>query len=366
MAFSSSFSFVTLTSKEDEEVARALAHRIDVNDIFCWADPKVDQTRDGAKSDEDGTRSIFLTSRPHTHAAIARGVDEGRGRKGSVYIFSVPSLAKVGANCNWDSMMTSPFAIVVSSVTHAGFPAAGVPGSCISLTAPGSGDGVGLVTCDVGDTEHSLGKCNTNFGKDSAASSAAIASGVVSLMIQANPTLTWRDIRRILIETARPIGASGWRSNGARLQVHSYFGFGMIQAEHAVHRAIAESSLSIPAVPFRIQTGTPFRSNQSWLRYHSPQLSQIGCILTAKHRRPLTSAHPSKFRTQGQWSVLKSKSTLASLFPAPSPSPSSLPLDSLPCSANQEKNTDFSLSLFLSLLLSPVRGEEEGGRGRER
>lgn len=208
--------------------------------------------------------SLSLTPLPLTHEAIEKGVERGREGRGSVYVFAVLSSAKWGVNCNWNAMLTSPYALIVSSVTHIGFPGGGDPGSCISVVAPGSGDGVGLVTCDVGDSEHLLGKCNTNFGKDDAASSAAIVSGIVALMIQANPSLTWRDIRRILIETAHSVGETGWRRNGAGLLVHPHFGFGMVNAQQAVHSALSLSLSPQPhRRPMRVTTGI-FSSTRSF------------------------------------------------------------------------------------------------------
>jgi len=36
--------------------------------------------------------------------------------------------------------------------------------------------------------------------------SAALASGIIALTLEANPQLTWRDVQHIIVRTARPIG----------------------------------------------------------------------------------------------------------------------------------------------------------------
>ena len=53
-------------------------------------------------------------------------------------------------------------------------------------------------------------------------------SGVVALMLQANPNLSWRDVRLILAKTARQVNSSsaGWTSYEGYHFNHEY-GFGV-------------------------------------------------------------------------------------------------------------------------------------------
>jgi subtilisin family serine protease len=70
-------------------------------------------------------------------------------------------------------------------------------------------------------------------------SAAPLAAGVIALVLQANPNLTWRDLRLILAETARKNDAtdSDWRGGGPYHHNHKY-GFGAIDAQAAVQRAL--------------------------------------------------------------------------------------------------------------------------------
>ena len=46
--------------------------------------------------------------------------------------------------------------------------------------------------------------------------SAPLAAGICALVLQANPSLTWRDMQHIVVETARPtnLNPDDWVING--------------------------------------------------------------------------------------------------------------------------------------------------------
>jgi subtilisin-like proprotein convertase family protein len=66
--------------------------------------------------------------------------------------------------------------------------------------------------------------------------SAPAVSGVVALMLEANPELGWRDVQAILAATARKVDSNdeSWTTNAAGVS-HSYkYGFGLVDAYEAV------------------------------------------------------------------------------------------------------------------------------------
>ena len=72
-----------------------------------------------------------------------------------------------------------------------------------------------------------------------------IVAGVVALILEANPNLTWRDVRLILAQSARKNHASdgGWSSNGALdpsggYSIHHSYGFGVVDAAAALSKAL--------------------------------------------------------------------------------------------------------------------------------
>ena len=68
---------------------------------------------------------------------------------------------------------------------------------------------------------------------------SAIVTGVVALMLEANPNLKWRDIKFILAKTATedPLFWEDTEPNVAGYKFHREYGFGVINAEKAVEMA---------------------------------------------------------------------------------------------------------------------------------
>lgn len=94
---------------------------------------------------------------------------------------------------------------------------------------------VGLPTTDaVGMDGYVGGDYLTDFGGTSAA--APIVSGVIALMLEANPSLGWRDVQHVLANAAFPIDYSNedWQINGAGLYVNHNYGFGRVDATASV------------------------------------------------------------------------------------------------------------------------------------
>jgi subtilisin-like proprotein convertase family protein len=83
-----------------------------------------------------------------------------------------------------------------------------------------------------------------------------MVAGVVALMLQANPNLTWRDVQHILVETALQVNPfdSDWVTNAADYLVNQKYGFGLVDADGAVALAqtwtnvAPETSYAAPVV----------------------------------------------------------------------------------------------------------------------
>ncbi|WP_444931003.1 S8 family serine peptidase [Microbulbifer sp. SSSA002] len=97
--------------------------------------------------------------------------------------------------------------------------------------------------------------CNYTSTFNGTSSAAPNASGVVSLILSANPELTWRDVRHILATTSSLIDAEnqkveltigegsfiahdGWIENAAGYSFNNLYGFGRVDAGTAVAMAL--------------------------------------------------------------------------------------------------------------------------------
>ena len=64
-------------------------------------------------------------------------------------------------------------------------------------------------------------------------------SGIIALVLEAKPELTWRDVQHIIVRTARRanLRAEDWRQNGAGYNLSHAFGFGLMDAGAMVRLA---------------------------------------------------------------------------------------------------------------------------------
>ncbi len=184
---------------------------------------------------------------------VAYGVTYGRGGKGTIYVWAAGNGGEFGVdNSNYNYLTNNRHVIAVCAVDGDGVKTVySEKGANLWLCAPG-GYSNGLTTTDLMGTrgDNTAGVLhdytNRNYTKLFAGTSAAtpIVSGVVALMLEANPNLGWRDVRLILAESARKNDASDsdWRvttpaSGEPQYNINHKYGFGVVDAAAAVARA---------------------------------------------------------------------------------------------------------------------------------
>ncbi|MFM8494351.1 MAG: S8 family serine peptidase, partial [Planctomycetia bacterium] len=189
---------------------------------------------------------------PLTRAALANAVQTGRGGKGSIYVWAAGNGLQANDNSNYDGYANSRYTIAVTAVDNTGNQAwYAEPGANILVAAPSNGDSsgteVGITTTDrtgtagynTGSTAGNLpdGNYTNDFGGTSSAT--PLVSGVVALMLEANPNLGWRDVQHVLATTARKNDPTDldWTQNGAGRWVNHKYGFGVVDAAAAVNAA---------------------------------------------------------------------------------------------------------------------------------
>ncbi len=156
-------------------------------------------------------------------------------------------------NANTSNFTSSRFVNAIAAIADSGqLSYYSNPGASLLVSSPSNGGSLGITTTDyTGTAGYGAGDYTSTFGGTSAAT--PIASGVVGLMLEANPGLGYRDVMEILAITARQIGnptAAGeaaslrpWQVNGATnwnnggLHFSHDYGFGLIDAFAAVKLA---------------------------------------------------------------------------------------------------------------------------------
>ena len=239
---------------------------------------------------------------PLEESQYLAGVSSLRGGTGAVYVKAAGNgFLTIGAvtcgstgltceNANFDPANTLPYQIIVGAVAASGIKASySTAGSAIWVSAPGGefgrnaaviGGGAGTVTvqpamvttdqsgCAAGFSTTTTNNgstfdnggapnpsCTYTNGMNGTSSATPVTAGVIALMLEANPALTWRDVKRILASTARKIDPTGGAVNGplagyvaepgwmvnhatpTPFNYHNWYGFGMVDASAAVNMA---------------------------------------------------------------------------------------------------------------------------------
>jgi subtilisin-like proprotein convertase family protein len=206
----------------DDVSANAESHRRDIIDIYNNSWGPID----------DGTLGAIG---PLTLAAIQQSTLQGRGGLGNIYTWAAGNGLGSDDNVNYDGFANLRQVIAVGAINHSGKQASySEPGAPMLVTAPSSSNNSpGITTTTTG------GGYTNSFGGTSSAT--PVVSGVVALMLEANPNLTWRDVQHILVRTARKTDPTdaGWSKNKAGLNINHKYGFGAVNAKAAV--ALAEN-----------------------------------------------------------------------------------------------------------------------------
>jgi subtilisin-like proprotein convertase family protein len=184
---------------------------------------------------------------PNPLAAMALhiGATQGRNGLGNIYVWSGGNGRESRDNVNYDGYANSRYTIAVAAIDSNGKQSFySEPGAALLVSAYSNGNSSGITTTDLlGSDGSSPGDYTNNFGGTSSA--APLVSGVVALMLEANPTLTWRDVQKILLDTAKQNDPSDsdWKMNGAGRLVNHKYGFGAVDAGAAVNLAKSWQSL---------------------------------------------------------------------------------------------------------------------------
>ena len=205
--------------------------------------------------------------------AVVRGVTEGYGGRGVLYVRSGGNDAVLGANSNLSGFRNHYTATAACAVTDHGVRSHySEQGANLWVCAP---SGASYLPAAITTTAN-FGRYRNNYGGTS--STAAIVSGVAALLRGAHTELTWRDVKLILAGSARKNDPSntGWEegalrygSTTERYAFNHEYGFGVVDAKAAMDlaagwtsppqlteetQASGDVNLAVPDLP---SSGTP-------------------------------------------------------------------------------------------------------------
>jgi Ca2+-binding RTX toxin-like protein len=177
---------------------------------------------------------------PLTLQALQDAATTGRGGLGVIHLWAGGNGGDTtNDNVNYDGYANSRYTIAVGAINDSGVRSIySDPGASLVVTAYSSdfrAGTPGITTTDlVGASGYDSTDYTNTFGGTSSAT--PLVAGVVALMLQANPALSYRDVTHVLANSARMTdpGNPDWTVNGAGHDINHNYGFGAVDAAAAV------------------------------------------------------------------------------------------------------------------------------------
>lgn len=186
---------------------------------------------------------------PLTKAAFETATRQGRGGRGTIFLWAAGNGRASQDNSNFDGYANSPHTIAIGAIdSQLATTSYSESGANLVAVAPSGGTtpALGITTTD--RTGFNGYDTSGDYYADFSGTSSATptAAGVVALMLEANPALGWRDVQEILMRSARQVRPtdSDWTTNAAGLKFNHRYGAGLIDAGAAVILAGAWTNLA--------------------------------------------------------------------------------------------------------------------------
>lgn len=181
---------------------------------------------------------------------ISNAIHFGRAGKGVIMVRSAGNDRQLMANANNDGYTKNPRVITVGAVRKDGqVTSYSTPGACLLLAAPSGDTAQGFGDAWTTDLQGTAGANQAPSVTDAndyrffsgTSTSSPLVAGIVALMLEANPALTYRDVQHILIHAARQTDPADplIKTNQAGYRISPNVGFGVPDTGRAVRLALS-------------------------------------------------------------------------------------------------------------------------------
>ncbi len=211
---------------------------------------------------EDGVGPLFPSDQLWRES-IELGLSTGRGGKGAIYTWAAGNGAPRDRS-DYDGQANFRGVLAIGALNAQGTRSEySEPGANLLAVAYGGEycDTQATTTVDItgspgynnGRTqpEDLAGEPNYTRCMNGTSAAAPMAAGVVALLLDVNPNLTWRDVRAVLASTARKTDPAhpDWVQNGAGHHVNHSYGYGALDAFAATQAAASWANLPPQKTP---------------------------------------------------------------------------------------------------------------------
>jgi len=229
-----------------------------------WLDNQTDEALGYAWLTGEGANEITISSNSWGSYSSSSTLyedlmEEGsktlRDGKGRIYVFAAGNDRGTygDGNANLCYNLSNQYPIVVAALkndnTHANY---STPGSNVWVSAY-SGNfysdsptiGTTTITGIASHTWKGDTKNNYTYAMNGTSAAAPMVSGVIGLVLEACPTLTWRDVKYLSAIQAKQIdkGNTSWVSNAAGIHHSTDYGFGLINAKGMIKSCTTDYTL---------------------------------------------------------------------------------------------------------------------------
>jgi len=183
---------------------------------------------------------------------MQKGSNELRDGKGRLYVFPSGNRRAEHGNANLQYMLNNRFAIVVSSINYDNRVSSYSSKGSNILTCAYSGESKDttptIATTTIPDTSINVGENRTTWSNDYSRSytynfdgtsaSVPMVSGSLGLVLEACPSLTYRDIRYLIALTSKKVDRynDSWVTNSAGISHSNDYGFGLINPNAMIEK----------------------------------------------------------------------------------------------------------------------------------